>query len=116
MKNSNENRKARDPVLTATDLKKRKFGDEYGDRTGRHSIIPPKIPVLQISKGFSTDRERDIRTLARHQIICRKDVMEATTKEFNALVATIINGRMWMGSVGRSNLRLFQKLTEKPNE
>ncbi|CAI9278115.1 unnamed protein product [Lactuca saligna] len=34
MKNSNENRKTKDPVLTVTDLKKRKFGDEYGDRTG----------------------------------------------------------------------------------
>ncbi|KAL7604501.1 hypothetical protein Lser_V15G16718 [Lactuca serriola] len=34
MKNSNENRKAKDPVFTVTDLKKRKFGDEYGDRSG----------------------------------------------------------------------------------
>ncbi|CAI9289168.1 unnamed protein product [Lactuca saligna] len=34
MKSSNENRKTRDHVLTVTDLKKRKFGDEYGDRTG----------------------------------------------------------------------------------
>nr|KAJ0212549.1 hypothetical protein LSAT_V11C400209630 [Lactuca sativa] len=33
MKNSNENRKEKDPVLTVTDLKKRKFGDEYGDRS-----------------------------------------------------------------------------------
>ena len=34
MKNSNENRKAKDPVLTVTNLKKRKFGDKYGDRSG----------------------------------------------------------------------------------
>ncbi|CAI9271189.1 unnamed protein product [Lactuca saligna] len=34
MKNSNENRKAKDLVLTVTDIKKRKFGDEYGDRSG----------------------------------------------------------------------------------
>ncbi|CAI9285793.1 unnamed protein product [Lactuca saligna] len=34
MKNSNENHKAKDHVLTVTDLKKRKFGDEYGDRSG----------------------------------------------------------------------------------
>ncbi|CAI9300113.1 unnamed protein product [Lactuca saligna] len=33
MKNSNENRRAKDPVLTVTDLKKRKFGDEFGDRS-----------------------------------------------------------------------------------
>ncbi|CAI9264321.1 unnamed protein product [Lactuca saligna] len=34
MKNSNENRRAKDPVLIVTDLKKRKFGDEFGDRSG----------------------------------------------------------------------------------
>ena len=34
MKNLNENRKAKDHVLTVTDLKKRKFGDEFGDRSG----------------------------------------------------------------------------------
>ena len=33
MKNTNENRKAKDPALTVTDLKKRKFGDKYGDRS-----------------------------------------------------------------------------------
>ncbi|CAI9269496.1 unnamed protein product [Lactuca saligna] len=32
MKNSNENRRAKDPVLIVTDLKKQKFGDMYGDR------------------------------------------------------------------------------------
>ncbi|CAI9260921.1 unnamed protein product [Lactuca saligna] len=32
-KNSNENRKAKDPVLTVTNLMKRKFGVEYGDST-----------------------------------------------------------------------------------
>ena len=34
MKNSNKNHNAKDPVLTVTDLKKRKFGDEFGDRSG----------------------------------------------------------------------------------
>ncbi|KAL7597552.1 hypothetical protein Lser_V15G22580 [Lactuca serriola] len=34
MKNTNENRKAKDPALTVTDLKKRMFGDKYGDRSG----------------------------------------------------------------------------------
>ncbi|CAI9287721.1 unnamed protein product [Lactuca saligna] len=34
MKNSNENRKAKVHVLTVIDLKKRKFGDGYGDRSG----------------------------------------------------------------------------------
>ena len=34
MKNLNEKRKAKDLVLTVTDLKKRKFGDEFGDLSG----------------------------------------------------------------------------------
>lgn len=34
LKSSNENRKADEPHLTVTDLKRRKFGDEYGDRIG----------------------------------------------------------------------------------
>ncbi|CAI9283661.1 unnamed protein product [Lactuca saligna] len=101
MKNSNENRKTGDPVLTVTDLKKRKFGDEYGDRTGPLSITPLKILMLQISKDFWT---------------YRKDVMEAAAKEFTAMVATIINGRLWMGSMGRSDLRLFEKPAEEPKE
>ncbi|CAI9304524.1 unnamed protein product [Lactuca saligna] len=213
MKKSNENRKARDPVLIVTNLKKRKFGDKYGDRTDELSRAPFHNPcenlsasnfkrfldtqvrenfpsmktakalyrkdkdVLDIESGepmkiilqpatkkqklipipthfhegyldsmeiWAYDdktataaikfkdqehvlrlinakdllrfRERDIRTLARHQIICRKDVMEAVAKEFTAMVATIINGRMWMGSMGRLDLRLFEKPAEKPNK
>ncbi|CAI9261929.1 unnamed protein product [Lactuca saligna] len=253
MKNSNENRKAKDPVLTVTDLKKREFGDEYGDRTGIRmwafdpvknlwvvkrklgasecyksthdfnswtktdlaelsrapfhnpsenpsasnfkrfldrqvrenfpsmktakalyrkdkDVLDPEsgkpmkiilwpatkkqqeIPIPQhFHEGYLDNiefwayddetataaikfknrehilrlinakdllrfRERDIRTLASHQIICRKDVMEAAAKEFTAMVATIINGRLWMGSMGSSDLRLFEKLAEKPNE
>ena len=46
----------------------------------------------------------------------QKYVMEAAAKEFTAMVATIINGRMWMGSMGRSDLKLFEKPIEKPNE
>ncbi|CAI9281783.1 unnamed protein product [Lactuca saligna] len=34
LKNSNENRNAKDPMLTVTNHKKRKFGDEFGDRSG----------------------------------------------------------------------------------
>ncbi|CAI9290731.1 unnamed protein product [Lactuca saligna] len=229
MKNSNENRKTRDPVLTVTELKKRKFGDEYGasecyksthdfnswtkteiaelsrapfhnpsedpnasnfkrflDRQVKENfpsiktakalykkdiyVLDPEtsepmkiilwpatkkqkeIPIPQhFHEGYLNDmefwayddetataaikfknrehvlrlinakvllhfRERDIRTLAYHQIICRKDVMEAATKEFTAMVATIINGRLWMGSMGRSDMRLFEKLAEEPKE
>lgn len=34
MKNSNENRRAKDPVFTVTFLNKRKFGDDFGDCFG----------------------------------------------------------------------------------
>ena len=68
------------------------------------------------AKDLLRFRERDIQTLARHHIICRKDVMEVAAKEFTAMVATIINQRMWMGSMGRLDLRLFEKPAEKPKE
>ncbi|CAI9282276.1 unnamed protein product [Lactuca saligna] len=249
MKNSNENHKAKDPVLTVMDLKKRKFGDEFGDRSEirmwafnpesnmwvvkRNSGIPKyyksihdfnswtKVDLVELSRALfhnpsedpsttnfkrfldrqvkenfskmktakalyrkDTDvhdpesgepmkiilwpatkqlkeipipqhfhegyldnmefwafddenataaikfkdreqvlrlisakdllkfRERDIRTLSRHQIICRKDVMEAAAKEFTGMVATIINGKLWMGSMGKSDLKLFKKSGE----
>ncbi|CAI9259280.1 unnamed protein product [Lactuca saligna] len=34
MKNSNKGRKINEPQLTVTDLGKRKFGDQFGDRSG----------------------------------------------------------------------------------
>ncbi|CAI9300221.1 unnamed protein product [Lactuca saligna] len=53
-------------------------------------------------------RERYIHTLARHQIICRREVMEAAAKEFTRMVATIINGKPWMASMGKSDLKLYE--------
>ncbi|CAI9263467.1 unnamed protein product [Lactuca saligna] len=179
MKKSNENRKAKDPVLTITDLKKRKFGDAYGDRSRirmwtfdpesntwvvkRNSSVSEyyksvhdfnswtKVDLAELSrapfqkirklwilnqayddetataaikfkdreqvlrlisaKDILRFRERDIRTLSHHQIIVRKDVMQAAAKEYIGMVVTIINGRLWMGSMGKSDLKLFEKLT-----
>ncbi|CAI9299629.1 unnamed protein product [Lactuca saligna] len=56
-------------------------------------------------------RERDIWTLGLHQIIYRKYIMEVVAKEF-----IIINGKIWMASMGRSDLKLYEKPAEKPNE
>ena len=64
---------------------------------------------LVSAKDLLRFKERDIHTLARHQIIRRKEVMEATAKEFTRMVATIINEKLWMGSMGKSDLRLFEK-------
>ncbi|CAI9284446.1 unnamed protein product [Lactuca saligna] len=84
----------------------------YDDETATAAIkFKYREHVLRLTSAKDLLRfiERDIRTLARHQIICRKDVMEVAAKEFTAMVATIINGRMWMVSMGRSNLKLFEK-------
>ena len=91
----------------------------YDDETATAAIkFKDQERVLRLinAKDLLRFRERDIRTLARHQIICRKDVMEAAAKEYTAMVATIINGRLWMGSMGRSDLRLFEKPAEEPKE
>ncbi|KAL7604500.1 hypothetical protein Lser_V15G16719 [Lactuca serriola] len=91
----------------------------YDDETATAAIkCKDQEHVLRLisSKDLLRFRERDIQTLARHQIICRKYIMEAAAKEFTAMVDTIINGRMWMGSMGRLDLRLFEKSVEKPNE
>ena len=87
----------------------------YDDETATAAIkVKDREQVLRLisAKDLLRFRERDIRTLARHQIIYSKDVMEAAAKEFTVMVAIIINGRMWMGSMGRSDLKLFEKQTE----
>ncbi|CAI9304503.1 unnamed protein product [Lactuca saligna] len=87
----------------------------YDDETATTAIKfkdREKVMRLISAKDLLRFRERGIRTLSHHQIICRKDVMEAAAKEFTAMVATITNGRMWMRSMGRLDLKLY----EKPNE
>ncbi|CAI9265572.1 unnamed protein product [Lactuca saligna] len=64
------------------------------------------------AKDLLRFRERDICTLSRHQIICKNDFMEADAKEVTGMVATIINGRVWMGSMGKFDLKLFEKPTD----
>ena len=69
----------------------------YDDETATAAIkFKDREQVLRLinAKYLLRFRERDIQTLARHQIICRKDTMEAAAKEFTAVVASIINGRM----------------------
>ena len=52
MKNSNENCKAKDTVLTMMDLKKRKFGDEYRDRSGiRMWAFDPESNMCVVKKN-----------------------------------------------------------------
>nr|KAJ0226544.1 hypothetical protein LSAT_V11C100003850 [Lactuca sativa] len=169
MKNTNENRKAKEPSLTVKEnfpsmktakARYRKDKDALDPETGKPMKIilwpatkkQKDIPIPQhFQEGYLDNmefwayddetataaikfkdqervlrlinakdllrfRERDIRTLARHQIICRKEIMEAASKEYTAMVATIINGSLWMGSMGRSDLRLFEKPAEEPKE
>ena len=84
----------------------------FEDETATAAIkFKDREHVLRLisAKDLLRFREKDICTLSRHQIICRKDVMEAVAKEFTGMVATIINGRLWMGSMGNSDLKLFEK-------
>ncbi|CAI9270021.1 unnamed protein product [Lactuca saligna] len=52
MKNSNENRKAKEPALTVTDLKKRNFGNKYGDRSGnRMWAFDPEMNLWVVKRN-----------------------------------------------------------------
>lgn len=55
-------------------------------------------------------RERDIHTLARHQTFCKSELMEPAAKEFIGMVATIIEKRLWLGVMGKSDVMLFKKI------
>ncbi|CAI9276287.1 unnamed protein product [Lactuca saligna] len=75
----------------------------FDDETATAAIkFKNRDTVLRLvcAKDLLRFRERDIQTLAPHQIICRKDVMEVVAKEFTRMVASIINGKLWMGSKG----------------
>ncbi|CAI9264322.1 unnamed protein product [Lactuca saligna] len=87
------------------------FDDETATAAIKFKDIEHVLRLIS-AKDHRRFRERDTRTLSHHQIICRKDVMEAAAKEFTGMVATIINGRLWMGSMGRSDLKLYEKPTE----
>ena len=72
----------------------------YDDETATAAIkFKNREEVLRLisAKDLLRFRERDIHTLARHQIICRKEVMEVASKEFIGMVATISNEKLWMG-------------------
>ncbi|CAI9282773.1 unnamed protein product [Lactuca saligna] len=87
----------------------------FDDETATASIkFKNRDTVLRLvcAKDLLRFRERDIRTLARHQIICRKDVMKVATKEFTRMVTSIINGKLWMGSMGKVDM----KLSKAPGE
>ena len=40
--------------------------------------------------------ERDIDTLAQHQIICKHEILEAAAKEFTRMIKEIIEKIMWL--------------------
>ena len=46
--------------------------------------------------------------MAKHQIICKNKVMEAAAKEYTGMIAKIIDNRLWMGAMGRSDVRFLE--------
>ena len=56
------------------------------------------------AKDLLRFRERDIHTLAQHQIIYKTNHMELMVKELTSMVAKIIEKRLWMGAMGKSNV------------
>ena len=61
------------------------------------------------AKDLLRFRERDIHTLARHQIFCKSKLMKPAANEFTGMVATIIKKRLWLGAMGKSDVMLFKK-------
>ncbi|CAI9260723.1 unnamed protein product [Lactuca saligna] len=67
----------------------------YDDETATASIkFKNKETLMRLicEKDLLKFRENDIRNLVLHQIICKKEVMEAVAKEFTGMLAPIING------------------------
>ena len=53
--------------------------------------------------------EKDIHTLATHQIICDQEILEPAAKEFTGMIAEIIDKGIWLGTMGRSDVLVVEK-------
>lgn len=69
--------------------------------TGTHRLVTAR-DLLKLG-------ERDIHTLSRHQIVCKKKLMESGAKEFTSMIAMIIDKKMWLGAMGKSEEMLIEK-------
>ncbi|CAI9264703.1 unnamed protein product [Lactuca saligna] len=53
--------------------------------------------------------ERDIHNLAAHQILCNQEIIKVAAKEFTSMIAKIIEKKMWLGAMGRSDVLVIEK-------
>nr|KAJ0225461.1 hypothetical protein LSAT_V11C100048600 [Lactuca sativa] len=53
--------------------------------------------------------EHDIHTLSNFQTIIENELFEAVVKDFNGMVATIIDKKLWAGAFDQANLHLVEK-------
>lgn len=53
--------------------------------------------------------EQNIHNFSRHQIICKTELMEPADKEFTNMITTIIEKKMWLGAMGKSDVMLIEK-------
>lgn len=82
------------------------------DEATTTAVIKFKEGVLRLSdiKDLLRFNGRDIHTWADHQIICKSEIMEAAAKEFTGMVAKIIDKRLWIGAMGKSDVMFLEKL------
>ncbi|KAL7600832.1 hypothetical protein Lser_V15G23264 [Lactuca serriola] len=71
--------------------------------------FPTDIFRLVEARDLLQFGERDIHTLARHQIVVKTEILESAAKEFTGTVAKSISKKMWLGAMGRSDVLTIEK-------
>ena len=71
--------------------------------------FPHGVHRLLDVKDLLRFREQDIQTLGYHQIVCKSALLEPAAKEFTIMVTTIIEKKMWLGTMGKSDMVLIEK-------
>ena len=60
-------------------------------------------------KELSQFGERDIYTMAHHQIVCNREIFEVAVKEFTGMIVDIIEKKMWLGTMGRFDVLVIEQ-------
>lgn len=73
------------------------------------TIAIKSVLLLEDAKDLLRFRERDIHTMGSHQIYSKTELLEPGAKEFTSMVVTIIEKRLWLGAMGKMDVKLFKK-------
>lgn len=71
--------------------------------------FPTGVFRVVTAKDLIQFGERDIHTLARHKIVVKNEILEVAAKEFTSMIVEIINKKMWLGAMGRSDVLIIEK-------